>query len=127
MIFLVIPLFFLELYLSLEVGESIGFLWASFWIIVTAVLGIFLLKLTPYIVLDSLKSFQKPLFTLQHLQKMGTFYFLSSILFIVPGVLSDFIALCLLLVVVYLKLHVKIHGYKKNQGDDNVIDVEIIE
>jgi UPF0716 protein FxsA len=131
MIFLVIPLFFLELYLSLEVGEAIGFLWSSLWIILTALFGLFLLKLTPHMMFQAMGILKESNFALRPLEKMGTYYFLSSILFMVPGVLSDTIALCLLLWVVYLRLHVKIRGTKdnlnKNQGDNDVIDVEIIE
>ncbi len=62
-------------------------------------------------------------------------YFLGAILLIIPGVFSDFLGVIALLYSLYLQFGGTIPFIKnktniKNstkQGDDNVIDVEIIE
>ncbi len=45
---IMIPFMLLELYLSLYVGERIGFWWSAIWIVVSMILGIRLLQYTPY-------------------------------------------------------------------------------
>jgi UPF0716 family protein affecting phage T7 exclusion len=65
----------------------------------------------------------------------STAYFLGAILLIIPGVFSDFLGLIALIYTLFLKIGGTIPSIKTNnniknstkQGDDNVIDVEIIE
>jgi UPF0716 family protein affecting phage T7 exclusion len=65
----------------------------------------------------------------------ATAYFLGAILLIIPGVFSDILGLISLLYTFYLQLGGTIPSSKNKtninnlnkQGDDDVIDVEIIE
>jgi UPF0716 family protein affecting phage T7 exclusion len=58
-------------------------------------------------------------------------YFIGAILLIIPGVFSDFLGLISLFYSLYLQFIVKITPEQTThftkQGDDNVIDVEIID
>jgi len=70
--------------------------------------------------------------SMQNFQNVSTAYLGAAILLIIPGVLSDFIGLLTLMYALYLQFIAKItpeSEFKnfKNKGDDDVIDVEIID
>ena len=44
MIVLLVPFLFLELFLSLSVGENIGFMWSALWIVASMMFGFRLLQ-----------------------------------------------------------------------------------
>ncbi len=68
---------------------------------------------------------------MQSFQNASTAYLLGAILLIIPGVLTDFLGLLSLSYTLYLQFVAKITPeqtkFDKNKGDDNVIDVEIID
>ncbi len=128
---LVIPFFFLELFLSLKMGETIGFFWSAVWIIVTIFIGIVLLQNSPHAIMNQMQSVQKGKLNLKKFQDASMSYFIGAILLIVPGVFSDFLGLIALAYTVYLHFIAKItpeqtNNYRK-KGDNDVIDVEIID
>ena len=57
--FLAIPFFLLELYLSLKMGETIGFLWSAIWIVATIFIGTILLQNSPNAIMGQMQSFKK--------------------------------------------------------------------
>ena len=69
---------------------------------------------------------------MKNFQNASTSYLIAAILLIIPGVFSDFLGLIALTYTFYLQFVAKItpeqtnNNFKK-QGDDNVIDVEIID
>ena len=68
--------------------------------------------------------------SMQSFKNSATAYFVGSILLVVPGVLSDFLGVFTLIYAVYLQFIAKITPTQKNykkQGDNDVIDVEIID
>ena len=133
--FLAIPFFLLELYLSLHTGEEIGFFWSVIWIISSGIIGVILLQNSPHAIMGQMQSVQKGKLNLKKFQDASMAYFIGSILLIVPGVLSDFVGLLALAYTLYLQLVAKItpeqsnfkNTYQNKKGDDNVIDVEIID
>ncbi len=129
--FLAIPFLFLELYLSLKTGESIGFFWSVVWIILSALAGITLLKNSPLAVMGNMQAMQKGKLDIKKFQDASMSYFIGSILLIIPGVLSDLLGVLSLGYTLYLQFVAKITpeqtNYYKKQGDDDVIDVEIID
>ncbi len=133
MMFLVIPFLLLELYLSLQTGEDIGFLWSVIWIISSAVAGIILLQNSSHAIMGQMKSVQQGKLDLKKFQDASMSYFIGSILLIIPGVLSDFVGIFALCYTLYLQFIAKITPEQKNfknnhqKGDDDVIDVEIID
>jgi len=129
--FLAIPFFLLELYLSLKTGETIGFFWSVVWIISSAVIGMILLQNSPHAIMGQMQSVQRGKLNLKKFQDASMAYFIGSILLIIPGVFSDFMGVVALTYTLYLQFVAKITpeqtNFKTNQGDDNVIDVEIID
>ena len=129
--FLAIPFFLIELYLSLKTGETIGFFWSAIWIIASAVVGMILLQNSPHAIMGQMQSVQKGKLNLKKFQDASMAYFVGSILLIVPGVFSDFMAVVALSYTLYLQFIAKITteqtNFQTKKGDDNVIDVEIID
>ena len=129
--FLAIPFFLLELYLSLKMGETIGFLWSAIWIVATILIGTILLQNSPNAIMSQMQSVQKGKLNLKKFQDASMSYFIGSILLIVPGVLSDFVGVIALAYTVYLHFIAKITPEQTNnytkKGDNDVIDVEIID
>jgi len=132
MIFLIIPFALIELYLSLKTGESIGFLWSVIWIIGSFMLGMALLQKSQHTMLGNMQSMKMGKLDIRGFQNASMAYFMGAILLIIPGVFSDLLGILALFYTVYLQFVAKItpeHTNKnfKKQGDDNVIDVEIID
>jgi UPF0716 family protein affecting phage T7 exclusion len=129
--FLAIPFFLLELYLSLHTGEQIGFFWSAMWIISSAVVGMILLQNSPHAIMGQMQSVQKGKLNLKKFQDASMAYFVGSILLIIPGVFSDFMGVVALSYTLYLQFIAKITpeqtNFQTKKGDDNVIDVEIID
>jgi UPF0716 family protein affecting phage T7 exclusion len=112
-------------------GETIGFLWSVIWIMATIFIGTILLQNSPHAIMNQMQSVQKGKLNLKKFQDASMSYFVGSILLIIPGVFSDFLGLAALGYTVYLQFIAKITpeqtNFKTNKGDDNVIDVEIID
>ncbi len=128
---LILIYFILELLLSIKFGMSIGFGWSVVWVVGTSILGAILLKLSPYAIADSFNKIAFERFDIVSAQNAAISYVLGAILLIIPGILSDFLGILLLLYTLYLRIFAKIPPKKENiyqnKGDDDVIDVEIIE
>jgi len=132
---LIIPYFLIELYFSLAVGSSIGFLNSVIWILLSFVVGMGLLKNAHLSILKNMQSVSLGKLNAKSFHDASTSYFLGAILLIIPGVFSDFLGLIALIYTMFLQLGGTIPPIKnrtniKNsnkKGDDNVIDVEIIE
>jgi UPF0716 family protein affecting phage T7 exclusion len=128
---LAIPFFLLELYLSLMTGENIGFLWSVIWIVSTIFIGTVLLQNSQHAIMSQMQSVQKGKLNLKKFQDASMSYFIGSILLIIPGVLSDFMGVVALGYTVYLHFVAKITPEQTNnytkKGDNDVIDVEIID
>ncbi|WP_294951195.1 FxsA family protein [Sulfurovum sp.] len=130
-ILIMIPFMLLELYLSLYVGERIGFWWSVIWISVTMVIGIRLLQYTPYTMMGNISQVSLGKLSMQEFQNASTAYLAGAILLIIPGVLTDMLGILALGYATYLRFVAKITPehtkFNQNKGDDNVIDVEIID
>jgi len=131
MIFLVIPFFLIELYLSLETGETIGFFWSVVWIVLSFALGMMLLQRSSQTMMGNMQSMRQGKLDVRRFQNASMSYFIGAILLIIPGVFSDILGILALFYTLYLQFIVKITPERTThftkQGDDNVIDVEIID
>lgn len=131
MIFLIIPFALIELYLSLKTGESIGFLWSVIWIILSFALGMMLLQKSSQTMVGNMQSMRQGKLDLRRFQNASMSYFIAAILLIIPGVFSDFLGIIAFIYSAYLQFIAKITPEKTThftkQGDDDVIDVEIID
>jgi len=132
MILLVIPFFFIELYVSLKTGENIGFLWSAIWIMGSFIFGMALIKRSSFTMMSNMHKMKQGKFDMRKFQNASMSYFVAAILLMIPGVFSDFLGLFALSYTLYLQFVAKLtpeqpNNNFKNQGDDNVIDVEIID
>ena len=130
--FLIIPYFFIELYVSLKTGENIGFLWSVIWIMGSFMLGMALLQKSQQTMMGNMNAMRQGKLDMRKFQNAGMSYFVGAILLMIPGVFSDFLGLIALTYTFYLQFVAKITPEQTNtnfnpQGDDNVIDVEIID
>lgn len=128
---LLIPFLLIELYLSLKVGESIGFLWSVIWIISTLFIGLRLLNMSPHTVSSQMNMVGRGKLKIDKFKQSSMAYLFGSLFLMIPGVFSDLIGVSLLFYTLYLQFVAKItpeqtNNYKK-EGDNDVIDVEIID
>ncbi|MEY3001948.1 MAG: hypothetical protein RLZZ428_323 [Pseudomonadota bacterium] len=131
MVFLIVPFALIELYVSLKTGEKIGFFWSVMWIIGSFMLGVALLKRSPFAMMSTMQSVGLGKIDLRGFQNASMSYFIGAIFLIIPGVFSDFLGLVSLGYALYLQIHAKMtpmgNTHFKQKGDENVIDVEIID
>ena len=132
MIIGIIPLFFLELFISMKVGDMIGFLPSVLWILLTMIAGSTLLRLSPYTFMGNMMSMQMGKLDLRSANNASMSYLMRSIMLIIPGVITDVIGLLMLLYTLYLQLLAKMRPQQprndiQTKGDNDVIDVEIID
>ncbi len=130
-IVVLIPYLFMELYISLDMLEKIGALWATLWTLATMFIGAGLLKNSPYAIMGNMQSLQQGKLDIRKFQDATTFYMLGAILLIVPGVLSDILGTFSLFYTTYLQFIAKItpeepKTHMKSKGENDVIDVEIV-
>jgi len=132
MIVVLIPFLFLELFLSLKMGESIGFFWSALWIILSMLIGLKLLQSSSFTMMGNLNSVRKGKLSMQSFKNASTSYLVGAVLLIVPGVFSDLLGIISLFYSLYLQFVAKMtpeqtNNNFKSKGDDDVIDVEIID
>ena len=131
LLIIAIPFLLLELYLSLEVGENIGFLWSAIWIVVSMLVGFKVLQFSSLSIMGNLNSVSRVKLSMKSFQNASTAYLLGAIFLIIPGVLTDFLGLVALGYTVYLQFVAKITPeqtkFDTKKGDNDVIDVEIID
>jgi len=131
MIFLVVPLLFLELYISLKIGENIGFLGSVVWIMLSFFIGMTLLQKSSYTMMGNMDAMRRGKIDIRNFKNTSMAYLAAAVLLIIPGVLSDFLGVLALVYTFYLQFIAKITPeqtkFNKNKGDDDVIDVEIID
>jgi len=131
-IVLLIPFFLLELFFSLKVGENIGFLGSVAWIGLSFFMGMMLLQKSSQTMMGNMNAMRQGKLNMKKFQNASMSYLAAAILLMIPGVLSDFLGLIALLYSFYLQFVAKITPEQTNnnfrkKGDDNVIDVEIID
>jgi UPF0716 family protein affecting phage T7 exclusion len=123
--------FIIEFLVSIKFGMAVGFGWSVVWVLLTSLVGVALLRLSPYAIADSFQKIGFEKFNIISAQNAAISYVLGAILLIIPGIFSDFLGILLLGYTIYLRLFAKMPNveqkYNKNKGDDNVIDVEIID
>ena len=81
--------------------------------------------------MGNIQSMRQGKLDVRRFQNVSISYFVGAILLIIPGVFSDFLGILALLYTLYLQFIARITPERTThftkQGDDNVIDVEIID
>jgi 2-isopropylmalate synthase/UPF0716 protein FxsA len=130
MIYLFFIYLFLEVLLSVKVAGILGGLGVFAEIMLSGFIGLALLLNVKTTMVESLKAMSNNCITMKEFQELNIFALLGAVLLILPGILSDIIGI-LMQFSVFTSLIVsrfnKTNGEcKPRQGEDNVIDAEII-
>jgi UPF0716 protein FxsA len=114
LLFIVVPL--VELYLIIEVGRVIGALWTVLLVVLTAVIGVTLLRIQGFNTLNRARQ-NMEMGTLPAMEMMeGMVLAVGGVLLITPGFITDTLGfLCLIpftrrAMILYLVQHSRIHG-----------------
>ncbi len=135
LIVIILPFIFAELYLSLSVVDEIGAGYSVLWIIGSIFLGLTLLKNSDYTISKGIENVANGKLGLDKFKNASMAYVFGSIFILIPGIITDSFGVFLLLYTIYLHFVAKVTPENKHfnnqednkKGDDNVIDVEIIE
>jgi UPF0716 family protein affecting phage T7 exclusion len=127
--------FFIEVLVSVEIAGRLGGLLTFVSIVVTALIGFFLLTNFRYTLSKSATDLMNGSISMQDFQKMSLFTLIGAVLLIVPGFFTDMIGVLLqfsffgkLFANRVLNLKNKNSDKNiKNEGRDNAIDVEVID
>ena len=121
--------FFLEIFITIEVGAYLGGLMTIIEIILSFVLGMFLLQSLKVSFMETVMDMARNKISKEAMLVGNLLSFIGCILLMLPGILSDFIGL-LFQISLFDTLIIKLLMRKKKRKayeDDNIIDVEIIE
>jgi UPF0716 protein FxsA len=91
-----------------------------------------LLKRSSLTMMSNMHTMRQGKFDMRRFQNASMSYFVAAILLMIPGVFSDFLGVLALVYTFYLQFVARMtpeqsHNNFKSKGDDNVIDVEIID
>ncbi len=125
---------FLEILFSYEFAKIFTPLGLFLEVIISAVAGIYIIRLLPFSLNESMTKVLKREITQEEFLSIGLFKFIGAILLIIPGIFSDILGI-LFLFEPFAKWIAKkflpgenIYTYTDNSDEDNeIIDVEIIE
>ncbi|QOG11950.1 FxsA family protein [Arcobacter sp. FWKO B] len=129
---------FAEVMITTAIAGSIGGLWTFFEIITSAIVGVMIFKNFRYSIAQNLQKLSKREINEDEFTKLNLASVIGAILLIIPGFFTDIIGLLFqisfIAKLVFSKFIVKSNNsfysktsYTQKQGEDNVIDVEVIE
>ncbi len=136
MIYFIVYLF-AEVMTSSSIAGEIGGLMTFSEIIFSAIFGIFLLKNFKFALVENMTAFSQGKITQRDFSRMNISMALGALLLIIPGFFTDMIGILLqfeFIGVLFANKFIKketsytnSENFKTHKGDDDVIDVEIIE
>ncbi len=130
MIYLFFGYLFAEVLISVQVAGSIGGLFTFAEIMFSGFIGVLLLLNVKTTMMQSLKAMSNNCITMKEFQELNIFALLGAVLLILPGILSDFIGVIMQFSVFTALIASRFNNTngecKTQEGEDNVIDVEIV-
>ena len=129
---IVLLFFVMEIFLTIELGVAIGGFNLFLEIFLTAIIGGLIIKNFKMALAQSISAIMMKQSDVKELIKGNLIGFIGALLLIIPGVVTDSVGVIMLLVFVKnVYLAPKQAEYRPTQsnfeGEDDVIDVEIIE
>lgn len=128
---LLIPLFLiLEIFLSFSFIDYIGFWPSIFWVFSTFFIGFFMLRFSSLALSHAMRSVDlTSIHKIHTVQQKSTAFMFGALLLMIPGLFTDILGLFCVLYIIYLQITDTIVPQKNNhnQGEEDVIDVEVIE
>ena len=126
-LFFLISLPILELYLIIKIGQIIGFIDVLFVIVLTALIGLFVARIQGFKILqEALRKIlenKTPIFEIIS----GASIAVAAFLMMVPGFITDFIGLLLLIPLTRNMLISVTFKPRTQKKEENVIEGEIID
>lgn len=130
MIYLFFGYIFAEVLISVQVAGVIGGLGTFFEIMFSGFIGLLLLLNVKTTMIESLKAMSNNCITMREFQELNIFALLGAVLLILPGILSDMIGILMQFSVFTALIASRFNKSNgectPNQGENNVIDVEIV-
>ena len=131
MIYIFFAYLFIEVLVSVQVAGVLGGLGVFAEIMLSGFIGIMLLLNVKTTMLESLKAMSNNCITIKEFQELNIFALLGAILLILPGIFSDAIGILMQFSVFTALIVSRVNKRSGNchvqpQGEDNVIDVEIV-
>lgn len=122
---------FFEVLVSVEIAGMLGGVGTFLEIMLSGMIGIALLTNVKTTMAESFQAMSNNCITMKEFQELNIFALLGAVLLILPGVLSDIIGV-LMQFSVFTTMIITRYNKMKNtcnpkQGEDNVIDAEIID
>ncbi|HIE35326.1 MAG TPA: FxsA family protein [Campylobacterales bacterium] len=122
---------FIETFVSVEIASAIGPFWTFIEIILSAIVGVYLFINFQYRSNEYLMALARREISFEEFESLSLYTLLGAILLIIPGFFTDILGILLQFNAFAKFFAKKILNLKnrppKNKGDDDVIDVEIIE
>ncbi len=117
--------------ITTDIAGRIGGLFTFLEIIISAGVGLFLLTNFRYTVAKSMSAMMSGAMSLEEFQKLSLFTLIGAVLLIVPGFFSDMLGVALQFSFIGTYFAKKIFKLKNKkhvrEGDDDAIDVEVID
>ena len=132
MIYFVIYLF-LEVMVSVNISSKIGGFATFIELILSALVGVLIISNFRYTFAETMQAFMNRTISAEEFQKLNAMSLIGAILLIVPGFFSDILGVLLQFSFFATLVSKKLLNGKNDtnrynkQGEDDVIDVEIIE
>ncbi|WP_309498253.1 FxsA family protein [Sulfurovum sp.] len=131
MIYIFFGYLFVEVLVSVQVAGILGGLGVFAEIMFSGFVGIMLLLNVKTTMMQSFQAMSNNCITMKEFQELNIFALLGAILLILPGIFSDLIGILMQFSVFTALIVSKFNKnsgecHVKPQGEDNVIDVEII-
>ncbi len=123
---------FLEVVISVNIASRIGGMMTFFEIVVSALVGFYLLTNFRYTLSQSMAALMSGEITIEAFQRMSLFTLIGALLLILPGFFSDILGVLMqfgFFGTLFAKkvLHLK-HKKRTDKGEfDDAIDVEVID
>jgi len=123
---------FIEVLVSVEFASRLGGLLTFIEIVVSALIGFFLLTNFRYTLAQSMTGLMNGSISVQDFQKMSLFTLIGAMLLIVPGFFSDILGVLLQFsffgtLFASKVLNLKNKKNMNREGKDDAIDVEVID
>ncbi|RDU62614.1 FxsA family protein [Helicobacter sp. MIT 14-3879] len=120
----------IEIYLIILSVDEFGLLFIILEMIISFLLGAGIIASQGDVMFSSLKNISERKVSISNFVGMSFFRFISGILLIIPGILSDIFGVLFFIISLLFKsnkAYYKEEYYNKKESNNDVIDVEIIE
>ncbi len=120
---------FIEIYVSVQIASAIGPFWTFVEVVATAAYGVWVISNMHIQMMSTMQALANGEISIEEFESMNLYTLIGAILLIIPGFFTDILGILLQFGVFSKFIARKVFKLKPKQkrGEDDVIDVEIIE